>query len=49
MIKKLSKSIREFKTPALLTPLFVIGEVAKEALKKRAKEAEVAADCTAGQ
>ncbi|MBQ8074510.1 MAG: ABC transporter ATP-binding protein [Oscillospiraceae bacterium] len=32
MIKKLSKSIREFKTPALLTPLFVIGEVAMEAL-----------------
>ena len=32
MIKKLAKSIREFKTPALLTPLFVIGEVAMEAL-----------------
>ena len=32
MIKKLSKSIREYKTTALLTPLYMIGEVAMEVL-----------------
>ena len=32
MIKKLSKSIREYKTNALLTPLYMIGEVAMEVL-----------------
>ena len=32
MIKKLAKSIREFKKPTWLTPLFVVGEVAMEAL-----------------
>ena len=32
MIKKLAKSIREFKRPAALTPVFVVGEVAMEAL-----------------
>ena len=32
MIRKLAGSVREFKRPALLTPVFVIGEVAMEAL-----------------
>ena len=32
MIKKLAKSIREYKTAALLTPLYMIGEVAMEVL-----------------
>ena len=32
MIKKLAKSIREYKTSALLTPLYMIGEVAMEVL-----------------
>ncbi|MBR5410876.1 MAG: ABC transporter ATP-binding protein [Clostridia bacterium] len=30
MLKKLSKSVREYKKPALLTPLFMIGEVTCE-------------------
>ena len=32
MIKKLAKSVREFRTPAMLTPVFVVGEVLMEAL-----------------
>lgn len=32
MIKQLAKSIREYKTTALLTPLYMIGEVAMEVL-----------------
>ncbi len=32
MMKKLSKSIREFKTATILTPVFVVGEVVMEAL-----------------
>ena len=32
MIKLLSKSIREYKKPALLTPVLMIGEVAMEVL-----------------
>ena len=32
MIRKLAASIREFKRPTLLTPVFVVGEVALEAL-----------------
>ena len=32
MVKKLAGSIREFRRSALLTPVYVIGEVAMEAL-----------------
>ena len=32
MIRKLAKSIREFKRSTVLTPVFVVGEVAMEAL-----------------
>ena len=31
MIKKLAKSVREFRTPAMLTPVFVVGEVLMQA------------------
>ena len=32
MIKTLSKSIREFKKPAILTPILVVGEVILECI-----------------
>ena len=32
MIRQLSKSVREYKVPALITPLLMVGEVAMEVL-----------------
>ena len=31
MIKRLAKCIREYKTPTIMTPVFVVGEVIMEA------------------
>ena len=37
MIKRLLKSVREFKKDALLTPFFVVLEVVMEVIRERAK------------